>query len=162
MTEENQPQNAIQIRQEKEKQIILDQLKKIPIIQIAAEKSGVGRASLYRWRKEDKKFDQQIKEAMTEGVAYINDLSESELISLIRQGKFPAVQLWLKVHHPKYANKLEITTKEVDEKMSPEEQTMAINALKFFGVAPDTKTNESEDNKLKNKKDNDNPKQSGA
>jgi len=34
----------------------LEQLKKIPIIQVAAEKTGLSRNTIYRWRKEGNEF----------------------------------------------------------------------------------------------------------
>ena len=34
----------------------LDELRKVPIVQVACEKTGLSRNSIYRWRKEDKDF----------------------------------------------------------------------------------------------------------
>ena len=39
-------------RQMHNKTIILEQLQKAPIVQIACEKTGISRATYYRWRKE--------------------------------------------------------------------------------------------------------------
>ena len=36
----------------------------------------------------------------------VNDLSESQLISLIKDKDFKSMVLWLKVHHPKYTKNL--------------------------------------------------------
>jgi len=38
------------------KKVLLEHLKKTPILQFAVEKSGVSRATVYRWRSEDKAF----------------------------------------------------------------------------------------------------------
>ena len=34
----------------------LDELRKVPIVQVACEKTGLSRNSVYRWRKDDKEF----------------------------------------------------------------------------------------------------------
>ena len=40
--------------------IFLEELKKIPIILVACEKSGISRNSIYRWKKEDKDFSKSM------------------------------------------------------------------------------------------------------
>ena len=127
---------TIWTRQAKDKQEILEQLKKMPIIEIACKKSNIGRSTFYRWCQEDKEFKKAADEAMKEGESYICDMSESQLVSMIMDKKFPAIQLWLKTHHPKYTNRLEIsgelTAREEDE-LSPEQQEVVRQALKFAG-----------------------------
>ncbi len=73
-----------------EQKVLLEQLKKIPIVQIACERANIGRTTYYRWRKEDAKFKKAAEEAMQDGVDMINDLSESQLITLIKEKNFPA------------------------------------------------------------------------
>lgn len=117
-------------RQEKEQKVILEQLRKIPIVQIACERCSLGRTTYYRWRREDPEFKKASDEAMQDGVDMINDLSESQLITLIKEKNFPAIQLWLRQHHPKYRNKVELTTKNIeDEKLTPEEEKLVRQAL---------------------------------
>jgi hypothetical protein len=36
------------------------ELKKVPIVQVACEKTGVSRNSVYRWRKEDINFAKEL------------------------------------------------------------------------------------------------------
>ena len=45
--------------------------------------------------EEDEQFHEYSDEAMKSGEEMINDLSESQLISLIKDKNFPAIQLWL-------------------------------------------------------------------
>jgi len=67
---------------------------------------------------------------MNEGEEMINDLSESQLITLIKEKNFSAVQLWLRQHHPKYGNKLEVRTKiETEDPMTPEQEALVREAL---------------------------------
>lgn len=117
-------------RQDAEKKSILEQLHKTPIAQIACERSGIGRTTYYRWRREDEQFHKDSDEAMNEGEGMINDLSESQLISLIKDKNFSAIQLWLKQHHPKYGNKLEVTAKiKNDDPLTVEDEQLIREVL---------------------------------
>jgi hypothetical protein len=117
-------------RNKTEQKVVLEQLRKIPIVQIACERSNIGRSTYYRWRRDDAKFKKATDEAMQDGEEMINDLSESQLITLIKEKNFPAIQLWLRQHHPKYRNKVELTTKTAEEEaLTPEEEKMVREAL---------------------------------
>lgn len=117
-------------RNKTEQKFVLEQLRKMPIVQIACERSNIGRSTYYRWRRADAKFKKATDEAMQDGEEMINDLSESQLITLIKEKNFPAIQLWLRQHHPKYRNKVEVTTRtEEDEQLTPEEAKLVRNAL---------------------------------
>ncbi len=117
-------------RNKVEQKVVLEQLRKIPIVQIACERSNIGRSTYYRWRRDDAKFKKATDEAMQDGEEMINDLSESQLITLIKEKNFPAIQLWLRQHHPKYRNKVELTTKTAEEEaLTPQEEKMVREAL---------------------------------
>jgi len=117
-------------RQTVEQKVLLEQLRKVPIVQIACERANIGRTTYYRWCREDLKFKKESEEAMNEGEEMINDLSESQLITLIKEKNFSAVQLWLRQHHPKYGNKLEVRTKiEAEDPMTPEQEALVREAL---------------------------------
>ena len=115
------------------KTLLLEQLKKTPIIQIACEKSGVSRATYYRWRAEDKNFMEEADGAICAGEALITDMSESQLIPLIRDRNFPAIQLWLKHHHPRYTNRLEISGEitHLRQELTEEEKEIVEKALRL-------------------------------
>ncbi len=116
-------------RNTSEKKVLLEQLRKIPIVQIACERADIGRTTYYRWRREDEKFKKAADEAMLDGEEMINDLSESQLITLIKEKNFSAIQLWLRQHHPKYRTKVELTAKIEDESLTPEEESLVRKAL---------------------------------
>ncbi|MEI8249449.1 MAG: hypothetical protein WCG07_03065 [Candidatus Taylorbacteria bacterium] len=117
-------------RQTVEQKVLLEQLRKVPIVQIACERANIGRTTYYRWCREDSKFKKESEEAMNEGEEMINDLSESQLITLIKEKNFSAVKLWLRQHHPKYGNKLEVRTKiEAEDPMTPEQEALVREAL---------------------------------
>lgn len=133
------------MKENKSKKQILEQLRKMPLIQVACEKSGVARASFYRWRQKDKEFAKEVDTAITEGEAMITDMSEAQLITLIRDKNFQAVQLWLKSHHPKYGNKLEVTGDiNVKEKpLTPEQQQLVEKSVALAGIILSDKNHES-------------------
>jgi len=119
------------------KKLLIKQLKKMPIIQVSCERTNVARSSFYRWRTEDKKFAKEADMAILEGEALITDMSETQLISLIHDRNFQALQLWLRHHHPKYTNKVEVTAqfKDIDEKLNPEQETIIRKALRLASLS---------------------------
>jgi len=108
----------------------LVELRKIPIVQVACEKSGVSRNSVYRWKREDQKFSKAMDEALADGEALVNDLTESQLLTLIKEKQWSAISFWLRHRNPKYKEKIEVTSKiETDESLSPEQEAIVREAL---------------------------------
>jgi ACT domain-containing protein len=125
----------------KEKDALLEQLKKTPIIQIACEKIGLSRTTYYRWYQADLKFAKAADTAIFDGCLLINDMAESQLISAIRDKNFSAIVYWLKHHHPTYANRLEITAQlKQSEELTPEQATIVREALRRSSLLIDQKT----------------------
>ena len=123
-------EESITKRQDAERKLLLEQLRKTPIVQLACERSGIGRTTYYRWRREDTQFLKDSDEAMRDGEGMINDLSESQLLAMIKERNFPAIQLWLRQHHPKYGNKMEITGKiTTEEQLTPEQEKLVREML---------------------------------
>ncbi len=112
----------------------LEELARIPIIQVACEKTGLSRNSVYRWRKEDTSFTKRMDEALAEGVALVNDMSESQLLNLIKEKNWPAISFWLKHRNDNYKNKLEISTKEDSEELTPAQAKVVKQALKLAKI----------------------------
>lgn len=96
-------------RQAKNKDALLEQLAKTPIVQIACEKTSVSRATYYRWRQENKEFAENADKAIGYGNLIMSDMAESQLLSLIKDKNITAIIFWLKHHNPVYAPKLEIS-----------------------------------------------------
>jgi hypothetical protein len=99
---------AIEVRQEEDKERLLTILREMPIAEFAVKKSGIGKSTYYRWRHEDQEFARAADAAQREGEDFVSDLSETQVIALIRERNLPAITLWLKAHRPKYANKVEV------------------------------------------------------
>lgn len=95
-------QKTIKRRQLREKEALLEQLRKYPIVLVACEKSGVARPTYYRWLSEDKKFADAVEKAMAEGEDFLNDLSEHQLLSLMKDKHWGAIRYWLEKRHPKF------------------------------------------------------------
>ena len=119
-------------------------LKEMPIVQVACKKVGVGRTTYYRWR-ENKKFAKEADAAIAEGEAFITDMSESQLISLIRDRNFQALHLWLKNHHPKYGDKVEVTghLNMKEEPLTPEQEELVKKALGLAGLLENKQVQEN-------------------
>jgi hypothetical protein len=141
--------SAVDKRQTKNKELLLEQLKKRPIVQFACEKSGIGRATYYRWRKEDPEFTEKADQALLEGSLLVNDMAESQLMSAIRDKNLTAIIFWLKNHHPNYATKVEVTAKlKADsESLTPEQEALVTKALQLAALVPSVKEETKEEEK---------------
>ena len=100
---------TVQKRKKADQQLLLEHLRKTPIVQLVCEKSGIGRATYYRWRKEDQSFAEMADQALQESVSLINDLAESQLLSSIRDRNMTAIIFWLKYRHKSYSNRIELS-----------------------------------------------------
>ena len=124
--------NKIDKRIKINKDLLIEKLKKTPIVQIACKKAGVGRATYYRWRKNDNNFALASDVALEEGSSLINDMAESQLLSAIRDQNMTAIIFWLKHHHRRYSTRIELLG-HIDHKVetiTPEQEQLINNALK--------------------------------
>lgn len=117
------------------KQAMLNVLKEMPIIEVAVKRIGISRDTFYRWKQEDKEFEKQSQEAMARGIDFINDMSESQIISLIKEKKMPSIRYWLKHNHPKYRERIEITTvAQPQEELNAEQEAVVREALRLSSM----------------------------
>jgi hypothetical protein len=112
----------------------LEELQKVPIVQVVCEKTGISRNSVYRWRKEDPSFAKAMDEAMAEGVAFVNDMSESQLLTMIKEKNWSAISFWLRHRNDNYKNTLEISTKDDSEELTPSQAKIVKQALKLARI----------------------------
>lgn len=124
------------MKTKQQKQLLIEQLKKTPIVQVACEKVNVSRATYYRWCKEDSQFAKEAGEALTSGSLMVNDMAESQLLAAIRDKNITAIIFWLKNHHPTYGTKIEISghLKTTIDQLSPEQEVLVKKALKLAGI----------------------------
>jgi hypothetical protein len=123
-----------------DKKNMINQLKRTPIIQVCCEKTGIARATYYRWRKEDKVFSKKSEQALQEGLKLVNDMAESQLISAIKDRNITSILFWLRNRHPAYKTRLELngTLGLQNEMLNPEQEALVLKALKYgFGESKD-------------------------
>lgn len=117
------------------KELILEQLRRSPIVEAACQKVGVSRMTFYRWKAEDKDFAKEVEQALHDGRLLVSDIAESQLVSLVRDRNFAAVTYWLKHHHPSYKTRVEIegAVNAVHE-LSPEQEALMRKAFALAGI----------------------------
>lgn len=123
------------MKKNKVKDQFLAELRRVPIVQVACEKVGVSRTSLYRWRRGDKKFEKAMDEALAEGVELVNDMTESQLLTLIKEKNYSAISFWLRHRHSKFKEKIEIEgTVNTIQELSPEQKELVKKALSLASL----------------------------
>ena len=122
------------MKKDRVKKAFLEQLRKIPIIAVSCEKIGVSRNSVYKWRNKDPSFKEEMDTALLEGEALINDMSESQLLSLIQEKNWSAISFWLRHRNPKFRERVEVTAtvQSAQEELNPEQEE---NLLILFHIA---------------------------
>lgn len=86
---------TIEKRREKEKDRLLECLRKIPVVEAACRTAGVSRATYYRWLDEDPLFAELAKQSLREAVDLVSDKAESNIIAKINAGDMAASKYWL-------------------------------------------------------------------
>lgn len=152
---------TLAVKTKEQKRAFLEQLPKYPIVQVACEKSGVGRSTYYAWRKDDKKFAKEADEAITSGTNFINDMAESKLIQNIQSGNNTAIIFWLKNHHDSYNDRIVHEHVVAEEEITEEKKAMVkalinigfANILKSYDTTPEEyrKQKEKEEKERLNK-----------
>ena len=138
-------------RQGKLKQLLLEQLKRTPTIEQAAQKVGTTRMTVYRWRKASKRFDEAIEAALNEGREFVSDIAETQMFNLIGQGKQEMIKYFLSHNNPRYAAKLELSG-EVSTKDNPltaEQKALIRQAIKLSPLRNNNNHEQKEQNKRK-------------
>ena len=125
------------------KKMLLKKLREVPIIQAACKKIDIGRATYYRWRKEDQQFAEKADKALHEGVKTINDIAEYSIISAIGNKDMSASKFWLKHRHEAYKTRVEVTEKSNESRELTSEQEEAVRkALLLAGLIQKNGRNE--------------------
>ncbi len=128
--------DTIKSRQDKLKEAFLEQLKRTPTIETACQKVTVARSTVYRWIKENKKFEKQVDDSLFEGRNFMSDIAENQLFSLIGEKKIEAIRLYLSTHNPRYSNKIELSgsVSHKDEALTKEQKKLIREALKLSSL----------------------------
>ena len=139
----------VQVRTKEKQNQLVEQLKRMPIIEVACQKIDIGRNSYYRWRRQRKKFAVDCDKAIEEGCALINDLAESQLLTAMKNSNLTAVMYWLNHRHNAYKNKLEVTGKlEVKkDELTKDQEKNIMRALKLASLVINNKGDNHETKK---------------
>lgn len=132
------------MKRDRTKDLVLEQLRRVPIIQVVAEKVGVSRTTIYRWRDESEKYRKDLELALAEGEALINDLGESQLLTLMKDKHWPSIQFWLRHRNPKFRERVEVTAnfQTPQEELTPEQQVIVREALRLAQLTTYSKTHD--------------------
>ena len=122
------------MKKAKYSKVFLEELRKIPIVQVACEKSGLSRQSVYRWKREDQEFAQAMEEAITDGIDFVNDMSETQLMNQIKAGNLSAVRLWLTHNRERYSRKLKIEHSTKNYQLDEEQKLLIKEALSYSTI----------------------------
>ncbi len=123
------------MKKNKIKDEFLSQIRKVPIVQVACEKSGVSRNSIYRWKNTDKVFEKEMEKALKEGEELVNDMSESQLLSMIKEKNWPAISFWLRHRNPKFRDRIEVEGNiNTIQELSPEQAELVKKALSLANI----------------------------
>lgn len=124
-------------KNEQLKNKLLEQLKRVPIVEAACQKAGISRQTFYRWKFEAPEFAKDVEKAIDDGRMLVNDLSESQVLSLIRDKNWQAISFWLKHHHPSYKTRIQIegSLQMPQEELTPEQEELVREALRLASLA---------------------------
>jgi len=142
------------MKKNKVKDNFLAELRKIPIVQVACERIGVSRNSVYRWKNTDEEFNTAMEQALADGEALVNDLTENQLLTLIKEKEWSAISFWLRHRNPKFRDRVEITTKTEDNGvLTAEQEAVVREALRLSTVVTPIQINNDnkQDNESKSK-----------
>ena len=137
------------MKKKKLRNTFLEQLRKIPIVTVACEKTRLSRNSIYRWRNEDEEFKKEMDQALADGEALVNDMGESQLLSLIQEKNWHAISFWLRHRNPKFRERIEVTNvNQLIEKLTPEQESIVREALRLaaFSDSSINSPNQNESN----------------
>lgn len=136
------------MKKNKVKNAFLEQLRKIPIITVACEKVGVSRNSIYKWRNTDEVFQKEMEAALADGEALVNDMSESQLLSMIQDKNWSAISFWLRHRNPKFRERIEVDAKinQVNDQLNSEQEAVVREALRLASFIHKSNEQSSKDN----------------
>ena len=136
-------QSKIVKRQNKDKESVIENLKRMPIIEVACNKAGISRATFYRWKESDPSFSQMADRAQEEGESLIKDVAVSKIIKGINEDNLSAAMYWLNHRDPRFSNKVEISANsKIQESLSGEQQEIVKKALVMTGLVEDEDTSD--------------------
>lgn len=84
---------------------IIEYLDEKPFLSHACKKSGVSRATIYRWMKDNVQFRNEVEYALSLGRKNMCDVAEASLFKKTADGDMPAIRFVLQNNEPRYIAK---------------------------------------------------------
>ena len=85
-----------------DKDKFLELLESMPIVLIACKRTGISKASVYRWRETDPVFKKKYERALERGRETIVDHAESKLLKLVERESLGAIKFVLESNSDRY------------------------------------------------------------
>ncbi len=80
-------------------------LEDTPFISYAAKKSGIAKATIYRWMKSDTDFRIAVNNALENGRRHLCDIAEMALVEKIKDKEMGAIKFYLQNNNDRYMPK---------------------------------------------------------
>lgn len=128
-TAEEKRKATIEKRQQRLKEILLEEAQKTPFLYTAAKKVGIGRTTIYRWIHEDGKFGSQLQKSRAIGEALLVEVAESQLFKAIQSGDLRAIMFYLSHRSSKYGAKV-VTEDPATPVLTAEKMDKIVRAMK--------------------------------
>ncbi|OHA34621.1 MAG: hypothetical protein A3A22_02080 [Candidatus Taylorbacteria bacterium RIFCSPLOWO2_01_FULL_45_34b] len=127
---------TIKIRQGKLKRLLVEQMKRTPTIEQSCQKVGVTRMTVFRWTTASKRFAQEVDDALREGREFVSDIAETQMFSLISQGKSEMIKYFLSHNNARYRDRLELsgTVNTKDEPLTETQKKLIRQALQLSSL----------------------------
>ena len=88
-----------------DKSKFLEILRENPWIVFASKKSGISRATIYRWMKDNPDFQHEVEIATKAGNSQLGEIAEMGLVKNIKEGNLNAIKFYLTNTNPRYVSK---------------------------------------------------------
>lgn len=90
------------MRKKYDKSKFIKTLEEAPFVSYAAKKSGIARATIYRWKKENPEFRLAMEKALNSGRDQLGEIAEMALIEKIKSKDMTAIKFYLQHNNEKY------------------------------------------------------------
>jgi len=117
-----------------EREKFLEILATTPFINHACKKTGISRATIYRWMKDNVRFRQKVTKAVNRGRENLEEIAEMSLAKKIQGGDLGAIRFYLAHNSGRYRTKpMNSTDSEYTEKKGKQKSLLQEVSDAFVG-----------------------------
>jgi hypothetical protein len=110
------------------KKLMLEMLRKYPIVEAACAKVGISRSTHYEWIKKDAQYSSDVEQATRASIDTVTDIAESNIIEGIKKGDYKCSAFWLTHRHMNYKKRNDLEDSKIEKlliKPPPSERFIA-------------------------------------